>query len=95
MAVTTAEGTGASATDFTVNAYPILEDIVGGEVSVCKDGTVQLSNTTSGGVWTSSDVSIATVDATGMVTAVSEGTVTLTYTVTVNDCASAKLLQLR
>ncbi|WP_297868830.1 GEVED domain-containing protein, partial [uncultured Flavobacterium sp.] len=90
VAVTTAEGTGSSATNFTVNAYPVLEDIVGGEVSLCKDGTVQLSNTTSGGVWTSSNTAIATVSSAGLVTAVSEGTAVITYTVTVSGCATAK-----
>lgn len=90
VAVTTAEGSGASTANFTVNAYPVLEDIVGGGVSLCKSETVTLSNTTSGGVWTSSNTAIATVNSAGLVTAVSEGTATITYTVTVSGCATAK-----
>ncbi|MBP9848351.1 MAG: fibronectin type III domain-containing protein, partial [Flavobacterium sp.] len=90
VAVTTAEGSGASTANFVVNAYPVLEDIVGGGVSLCKGEKVTLSNTTSGGVWTSSNTAIATVDAAGQVTAVSEGTVTITYTVTVSGCATAE-----
>jgi uncharacterized protein (TIGR02145 family) len=90
VAVTTAEGSGASTANFTVNAYPVLEDIVGGGVSLCKSETVQLSNTTTGGVWTSTNTAIATVNSAGLVTAVSEGTATITYTVTVSGCATAK-----
>lgn len=90
VAVTTAQGSGASTANFVVNAYPVLEDIVGGGVSLCKGEKVTLSNTTSGGVWTSSNTAIASVDAAGQVTAVSEGTVTITYTVTVSGCATAE-----
>ncbi len=55
--------------------------IITGDSVVCADGTLQLANTTTGGVWASSNINIATVDATGLVTAITSGTVNITYTV--------------
>jgi len=54
--------------------------IITGDTAVCADGTLQLSNTTTGGIWASSNTNIATVDATGLVTAIAAGTVNITYT---------------
>lgn len=53
-----------------------------GTTSTCPGGTTTLSDATSGGTWTSSAPSIATIGATtGIVTAISVGTTTITYTV--------------
>ncbi|MCF8450401.1 MAG: Ig-like domain-containing protein, partial [Taibaiella sp.] len=61
----------------TVN---ILDTITGAN-NVCNGATITLANGTSGGVWSSSNVSKATVGAaTGIVTGISTGTVIITYT---------------
>jgi len=65
----------------TVDALPTVSEITGTAV-VCVGGVTTLSDATTGGSWFSSDDGIAIVDpATGDVTGVSEGTVTITYTV--------------
>jgi hypothetical protein len=53
-----------------------------GTQEVCVAGTTTLSSTSLGGIWSSGNASIATVNSTsGVVTGVAPGTVTLTYTV--------------
>jgi trimeric autotransporter adhesin len=60
-----------------VGVAPISSD-----TSVCVKSTVPLSDTTTGGTWSSSNTGIATVDsALGIVTGVSAGTATISYTV--------------
>jgi uncharacterized protein YjdB len=73
----------------TVNALPVVATITGSN-SVCENANTTLSNSTSGGVWSSSDNSIATVSSTGQVTGVAAGTDTITYTVTTSSgCSSS------
>ncbi len=81
--------------------HPIFvsPDVVGGTVSgthsLCVGGTTSLtiSSGASAGVWSSSDITIATVSSSGVVTAVSAGpgpgpgTATISYTAT-NHCGS-------
>ena len=58
-----------------------LTPIVPSTGSICIGATLGLYDTTTGGVWSSSNVAIATVGAsTGIVTGVSSGVVTITYT---------------
>jgi uncharacterized protein YjdB len=81
-------GSPVSTIDIAVNASPVVADITGAEF-VCTGSTINLTNTTTGGVWTSSNKNFATVDpATGVVTGVGSGTVTITYTVTIDGCTS-------
>lgn len=62
----------------TVNPLPAT---IAGTASVCAGFTRTLTDATTGGGWTSSNTGIATVGATsGIVTGVSAGTVTITYT---------------
>lgn len=71
---------------FNVNALPVVNPIAG-TASVCVSSNTALSNSTSGGVWSSSDPAIATVSTGGSVTGVIEGNATISYTVTnVNGC---------
>eukprot|EP01035_Chromulina_nebulosa_P021303 gene21303-27600_t len=85
--VTNGCGTDVASRSFTVNPLPNAGTITG--ASVVNDGaSITLANTTSGGTWSSSDPDIATVGSTGVVTGVSAGTVTISYTVT-NICGSA------
>lgn len=51
-----------------------------GPSTVCAGSTITLSNITSGGTWSSSNVAVATIDATGHVTGVTSGTSTISYT---------------
>lgn len=65
-----------------------------GPTAVCIGASIRLDDTTTGGTWTSSNSSIASVNAsTGVVTGVSAGTATITYTIT-NACGSGYVTQL-
>lgn len=70
----------------TIVIYPNAGVITGID-SVCPDFTVSLSNVIGGGVWSSSNDTLATVSATGLVTGISGGVDTIRYTVT-NSCAT-------
>jgi len=74
----------------TVNPLPVVAAI-GNTGDVCIGKTRTLTNTTTGGVWTSATPAVATIDAaTGMVTGISAGTSLITYTVTNgNSCVTA------
>ncbi len=74
----TISATGCSATTtVTVNNSA---DPIAGTARVCIANTTTLSNPTSGGVWTSNDVSIATAGSTsGVITGVAAGVTTVTY----------------
>jgi uncharacterized protein YjdB len=70
--------TGCIATqEVTVNALP---SPILGVPKVCVGGTTILSNATFGGVWGSGNPSVATVDAGGVVTGGTVGTVQISYT---------------
>lgn len=68
----------------TVNQTPAA---IAGSSNVCPSTTITLTNANTGGAWTSSDASKATVGgATGIVTGVATGNVTITYDLG-NGCA--------
>jgi uncharacterized protein YjdB len=74
--------------NLTINANPIVA-IINGTPKVCIGNTTPLSNTTAGGVWASLDNSVATIDASGLVSGISTGTAVITYTVTnASSCSS-------
>ena len=76
--------TTASAT-VTVNGAPD-PGTISGTSTVCAGSTINLSNNVSGGTWSSSTQSVATIGLnTGIVTGVAAGNTTITYTVT-NSC---------
>ncbi len=76
-------------TDVTVNTLPAT---IAGTSGVCVGASVTLSNTTTGGVWTTSNPSIATVGSlSGIVSGNSVGTVVITYTLG-TGCLKTKLL---
>ena len=78
----------SSATKFiTVNPLPDAGSISGTNTAVA--GTsVSLIDYAIDGTWSSSDASIATVDASGVVSAVAAGSTTISYSVT-NGCGTA------
>jgi len=66
----------------TVTALPTAGTL-SGIPSICVNDTTLFYSTVSGGRWSSSDTSVATVDSTtGLVTGVAADTATITYTVT-------------
>ncbi|MCK7554698.1 Ig-like domain-containing protein [Chitinophaga sedimenti] len=60
-----------------------------GTTAVCTGRTTTLSSATTGGVWSTSDAAVATVSTTGVVTGVTPGSVTITYTITNSNGCSA------
>jgi gliding motility-associated-like protein len=77
-----------------VNALPTLAAI-GGTASACIGSSTILTNTTSGGVWTSSTTAVATVNTiTGAVSGVAAGSTTITYTYTNSNGCTSSVTQL-
>jgi hypothetical protein len=86
--VTNSFGCSAAATiSNTVNAAPVVAAI-SGITNECVGSFAALTNVTPGGVWSSSNPSIATVGAgTGLVSGISAGVVTISYTVAGIGCS--------
>jgi gliding motility-associated-like protein len=74
------------ANTFTVTVN-LLSPIMAQLTDVCVGSSINLSDSTAGGVWTSSNTGIATVGSvSGVVTGVSSGAVTIYYTITATGC---------
>jgi len=71
--------------EVTVNDVPATATITG-DAEVCPGETITLTSSVSGGAWSSSNTSVATV-STGIVTGVASGTAQISYTLT-NSCGS-------
>ena len=71
---------GCSLTGNPITVHPTPSIITGGS-AVGVGSTLQLSSTPAGGTWMSFNSSIATVDATGLVTGVSANPTTIRYTI--------------
>ncbi len=72
-----------------VNAAPNAGAISGTQ-NICSNGSTQLSTTGSGGTWSINPTSVATINSSGIVSGVSEGTATVSYTVTgTGGCSDA------
>ena len=80
-------GTSSATQTMNVNALPSVGTITGTS-TVCTGNTVTLSDTSAGGVWSSSAVIRATVGSTGIVTGLTAGTAIISYVV-INGCGSA------
>ncbi len=70
----------------TILTLPTVTPI-GGTSNVCIGAVTTLTDATASGVWSSGNIGVATIDASGNVTGVSAGTATISYTVT-NSCGS-------
>ncbi len=79
--VTTSCGNDTATHSITVNPLPDA-GTVSGASSLCQDATTSFTTTGTGGSWTSSATSVATVSAGGVVLGVSAGSAIITYTVT-------------
>lgn len=78
----TSTGCQATTGDLTINPLPTVT----APASVCMGSTGALTPTTLG-TWTSSNTAVATVTNAGVITPVSAGTVTFTYTLTSTGCS--------
>ncbi len=89
---TVSNGCGPGVTDsitITVYALPAIGPVSAAFTTLCAGSEVHLSDAIAGGVWSSSNTTIATVTSTGVVTGVSDGIVAVRYTVTnSNGCAN-------
>ena len=73
----TISSTGCYATaGFTVNPSPLP---ITGTLRICVGSTTNLSDATPGGVWSSTNISVATIGTTGIVTGMAPGTATISY----------------
>ncbi len=70
----------------TVDVTAVAGTITG-QNTICVAATAALSDTASGGVWSSTNGSVATVDSIGNITGMSAGTTLITYAVT-NSCGT-------
>ena len=74
---------------YVVNPLPTVASILpGGTTNVCVGSTSQLSNATPGGVWSSANSGIATVNSSGLVNGIASGDVIISYTVTDGNSCS-------
>jgi uncharacterized protein YjdB len=90
--VTNSCGSAIATFPIVVNALPYA-GVVTGFDSVCVALTANLTDATTGGVWSSGSATTATVNAAGLVTGVTPGSVTISYTVS-NVCGSASASKL-
>lgn len=65
-----------------INPVPIVASIVGTNLPICIGSNETFTNSTPGGVWSSSNTAIATVNNTGLITTVATGIASIIYTVT-------------
>ncbi len=73
----------------TVNSLP---SSITGTAVVCPGNTTTLSDATSGGSWSSSNTSLATVGSTGIVTGVSGGFPVISYTSATTGCSATRVV---
>lgn len=72
-------------TTVTVNPLP---SSISGPTSFCIGSSAALVDGTPGGTWSSSNTAIATIGTSGIVTGVSGGTATMSYTLPLTGCAT-------
>jgi uncharacterized protein YjdB len=85
---TTVCGSLAATTTVTVNPLPVTPAAITGVSSLCIGTGATLSDATPGGTWSSTNTIVATVNPSGIVTAITPGASILRYTMT-NGCGSA------
>jgi hypothetical protein len=80
---------GTAAVSHLISILPVpVTGVISGADSMCVGTTDTLTDTTSGGVWTLSNLSLASISAGGVITAVSAGNETARYAIT-NVCGTA------
>lgn len=84
--------TSGSTNTGTCAVYTAPTAPITGTTSICAGAGATLSNAISGGVWTSSNTGVATINASsGAVTSVAAGTTTITYTTECGGISTAML----
>jgi hypothetical protein len=74
-----------STATFTVNVLPTTVAAITGNTTICSGSTTVLATASTGGNWSTDNSLVATVDAAGVVTGLSAGSATITYT---NACGA-------
>ncbi|MBL0357018.1 MAG: Ig-like domain-containing protein [Chitinophagaceae bacterium] len=83
----TATGCSKTTSSVTVNALPVVAPIGGGNSAICVNDITLFTNGTAGGTWSIiNGTGTASVDASGLVTGLSAGTVTVVYTYSNGIC---------
>jgi len=75
-------------TTMSINISP---SPIGGATTVCASATTNLTDVVTGGTWTSSTASVATISTTGTVTGVAIGTTGITYSLS-DGCAASTIV---
>lgn len=88
---TSTEGCRSTTTPVTVNPRPTV--VISGTNSLCINGTTQLVPSV-GGIWTSSNPSVATVTNSGIVTGISNGIALFSFTENITGCVSSPTLEI-
>ena len=87
ISVTKSSGFGTSTTSLTVNPQPVVTPISGSSNSMCTSTNMILTNSTPTGIWSSSNNTVATVVG-GDVSALTAGSVVISYAVTIDGCTT-------
>ena len=85
------DGIASDTTTIHVTVTPFSAGTITGSTLVCPGNTITLTDTTSGGVWSSSNASVATVGSTGIVTGISAGNAPISYAIT-GSCGTTSAL---
>ena len=80
----------SSANNVTVTVNP-LPGAIAGSTTICAGSTTPLSNSVSGGTWSTSNAGIASIDGSGNVTGVAAGTCIISYGLS-SGCAQTAVM---
>ncbi len=83
-------------TTITVNPLPTIAPIIGPSGSICSFSAITLTDSIPGGLWTSSNTTVATVNSiNGRVNDITAGNTTITYFITdINGCSNSTTFNL-
>ena len=84
---TTFNGCSVTSNQIVINQTPDLSSLSGVN-TVCSGSTISVSDTALGGIWISSNPTIATINNNGLITGLSDGIDTIKYTVIKNVCSN-------
>jgi hypothetical protein len=88
--VTNASGTSLPSANVVINPQPTIPTVaaITGTATVCAGSTTQLADVTTGGTWSvTNGTGTASISTGGLVTGITAGTITVTYSVT-NSCGT-------
>ncbi|HOZ76948.1 MAG TPA: proprotein convertase P-domain-containing protein [Ferruginibacter sp.] len=86
----TATGCARTTSPVTVNPLPVIAPISGGAPAICVNDITIFSNATPGGTWSIvNGTGTASIDASGLVTGLSAGNVTVVYTFSNGTCSNS------